>query len=232
VSWDGDDGPVFGTVAGITTRGTVRLTREDGSQLDLRPEDVYSAFNEPETHGPTPTRDYTKLTLQALKDFADEGDPEAAAELAARHAAPSGTREIHGLSEVPHELVAKAGSHDDAGTASTGPLIGSFSGKRVVVTGKIEGYTRQEIEAKVEAQGGHVVPIDRAKAPDVVVVGEKAGSKLRKAIDRKIAVMPATEALKLLESGLADAEFSFAEEEDVDVLLEALEEEGELEEVK
>lgn len=55
-----------------------------------------------------------------------------------------------------------------------------FSGKTVVVTGKLEKYTRDEIQALVEKLGGRAAS-SVSKNTDFLVAGESAGSKLDKA---------------------------------------------------
>ena len=55
-----------------------------------------------------------------------------------------------------------------------------FFGKTIVATGKLENYTRDEIQAKIVSLGA--TPASSVtKKTDYVIVGEKAGSKLTKA---------------------------------------------------
>jgi DNA ligase (NAD+) len=61
-------------------------------------------------------------------------------------------------------------------TADEGPL----SGKTLVVTGTLPGFSREEAEAAIRAAGGHPAGSVSAKT-DYLVAGEKAGSKLAKA---------------------------------------------------
>ena len=69
-------------------------------------------------------------------------------------------------------------------TASDSP----FAGKIVVVTGSIEGLTRQQIQEKVKQLGG--TPTGSvSKKTDLVIVGESPGSKLDKARDLGIETM-------------------------------------------
>jgi DNA ligase (NAD+) len=70
----------------------------------------------------------------------------------------------------------------------------------VVITGKIEGLTRDEITSRASRSGARVqASIDR-KGVDLLIVGERAGSKLRKARERGIPVMTWAEARKLMEA--------------------------------
>jgi DNA ligase (NAD+) len=64
--------------------------------------------------------------------------------------------------------------------AEAGPEIGSLAGKTVVVTGTIEGFSREGAEEAVRAAGGkHAGSV--SKKTDYVVAGPGAGSKLAKA---------------------------------------------------
>ena len=57
-----------------------------------------------------------------------------------------------------------------------------FYGKTIVATGKLENYTRDEIQAKIISLGA--TPASSVtKKTDYVIVGEKAGSKLQKALN-------------------------------------------------
>src|SRR5690625_410158 len=55
-----------------------------------------------------------------------------------------------------------------------------FSGKTIVLTGKMENFTRKEAQEKIEALGGSVTGTV-SKNTDVVVAGEAAGSKFERA---------------------------------------------------
>ena len=64
----------------------------------------------------------------------------------------------------------------EAERASDGPL----TGKTLVVTGTLTGYTRQEAEAAIQQAGGRAAS-SVSKKTDYVVAGAEAGSKLVKA---------------------------------------------------
>ncbi len=76
----------------------------------------------------------------------------------------------------------------DAGVEAEAPLAGApaepvdgpLSGKTLVVTGTLAGFTRPEAEAAIRAAGGHPASSVSAKT-DYLVAGDKAGSKLAKA---------------------------------------------------
>jgi DNA ligase (NAD+) len=68
--------------------------------------------------------------------------------------------------------------------AATGPL----SGKSLVVTGTLEGFSREEAEEAIRAAGAKVAG-SVSKKTDYVVAGEKAGSKLAKAQELGVPVL-------------------------------------------
>ena len=63
-----------------------------------------------------------------------------------------------------------------------------FTGKTVVITGTIEGMTRNEIKDRVIGMGGTVTGSVSRKT-DFVIVGEEAGSKLTKAQELNIPII-------------------------------------------
>ncbi len=65
---------------------------------------------------------------------------------------------------------------------------GPFVGKTVVVTGKVEPYTRDGINAEIESLGGHAGS-SVSKKTDYLVCGENAGSKLAKARELGVTVL-------------------------------------------
>jgi len=71
-----------------------------------------------------------------------------------------------------------------AGEGSTGPL----DGLTLVVTGTLEGFSREEAEEALRAAGGKVAG-SVSKKTDYVVAGEKAGSKLAKAQELGVPVL-------------------------------------------
>jgi DNA ligase (NAD+) len=81
-------------------------------------------------------------------------------------------------------------------SAATGPL----AGKTVVVTGSIEGFSREEAEAAIRAAGGKPGG-SVSKKTDYVVAGPGAGSKLAKAEELGVPVLGAAGFRTLLEGG-------------------------------
>ena len=68
------------------------------------------------------------------------------------------------------------------------PPDSPFVGKTIVVTGKVEPYTRDGINAKIESLGGHAGS-SVSKKTDFLVCGENAGSKLEKARSLGVTVL-------------------------------------------
>jgi DNA ligase (NAD+) len=64
--------------------------------------------------------------------------------------------------------------------AETEEVNQRFAGKTFVVTGTLQGFTREEIKAFIERLGGKVTD-SVSKKTDYVLVGENPGSKLEKA---------------------------------------------------
>ena len=65
---------------------------------------------------------------------------------------------------------------------------GAFAGKTVVLTGTMSGYTREQAKAEIERRGGRVAGTVSRKT-DLVVAGEDAGSKLKKAQELGVRVV-------------------------------------------
>jgi DNA ligase (NAD+) len=97
------------------------------------------------------------------------------------------------------ERLAKAGVNMKAGdrpAAAAGP----FSGKTVVVTGTIEGLSRDEIRTLLRRQGARVSE-SLSKKTDLLVCGRDAGSKLEKARALGVRIMQAEEFVSLAGAG-------------------------------
>ena len=74
-----------------------------------------------------------------------------------------------------------------------------LTGKNVVITGSIEGFTRTSAKEAAERLGANVQSAV-SKNTDILIVGEKAGSKLKKAQDLGIEIMEADEFIRLTNS--------------------------------
>jgi len=88
--------------------------------------------------------------------------------------------ELVGAGVVPERPVVR----DAAQEADAGPL----AGKTVVVTGSLEGYSREEAEDAVRAAGGKPAGSVSRKT-DLLVAGPGAGSKLAKAAELGVPVL-------------------------------------------
>lgn len=86
----------------------------------------------------------------------------------------------------------------EAGKAASGPA--PLAGLTFVLTGRLEGFTREEAKAEIERRGGSVMD-SVSKKTSYVVVGEDAGSKRDKAAKLGIKTLNETELRKLLEAG-------------------------------
>jgi DNA ligase (NAD+) len=102
-----------------------------------------------------------------------------------------GQRSIRRLREAGVDMTAPKKAAATAATA--GPL----SGKTLVVTGTLEKYSREQIEALIEQYGGRAAS-SVSKSTDFLVAGEKAGSKLEKARALGVTVISETEFDELL----------------------------------
>ena len=71
-----------------------------------------------------------------------------------------------------------------------------FAGQTVVVTGKVEPYTREGINAKIEALGAHAGS-SVSKKTNYLVCGENAGSKLDKARALNVTVLSPAEFFRM-----------------------------------
>ena len=67
-----------------------------------------------------------------------------------------------------------------------------FAGKTIVVTGKVEPYTRDEMNSLIASLGA-VAGSSVSRKTDYLVCGEKAGSKLSKAQELGIRVLTPNE---------------------------------------
>jgi len=133
---------------------------------------------------------------------------------ALREATVESVRSIHGIGpRAAESLVGFLQS--DAGRALLDELArqgvaprrvergqGRLEGKTFLFTGTLGKLTRAEAESRVKSQGGSLLSGVSARL-SYLVVGEKPGSKLKKAQELKVAVLDETQFLELLEKGPA-----------------------------
>ncbi len=74
-----------------------------------------------------------------------------------------------------------------------------FTGKKVVITGTITGYSRNELKDIIEKMGGQVSG-SVSKNTDYVIVGENPGSKYEKALELGIEIIDEERLLQILNS--------------------------------
>ena len=77
------------------------------------------------------------------------------------------------------------------------PYIKQYVGKTVVVTGKVEPYSRTGINAKIEALGARAGSSVSSKT-DYLICGENAGSKLEKVQSLGITVLTPAEFFRMI----------------------------------
>ncbi len=99
-----------------------------------------------------------------------------------------------------HRLLDAGVSAEAPAPGASEPVDGPLSGKTLVVTGTLPGFSRSEAEEAIRAAGGHPAGSVSAKT-DYLVAGEKAGSKLAQAEKLGVAVVDEDAFRKLLEGG-------------------------------
>ena len=89
----------------------------------------------------------------------------------------------------------------DFGNVQVSQLAQTLLGKAIVVTGSVEGFTREEAEAAIKDRGGKSPGSVSAKTYCVVVGTDPGASKVTKANELKIPVIDAARFQQLLDSG-------------------------------
>ena len=110
---------------------------------------------------------------------------------------------VHWCSQKPNkEIIAKLKQAGvDFGNVQVSTLPQTLVGKAVVVTGSVEGFTREEAEAAIKDRGGKSPGSVSAKTYCVVVGEDPGASKVMKAAELKIPVIGAAKFQHLLDTG-------------------------------
>ncbi|WP_257460715.1 NAD-dependent DNA ligase LigA [Archangium lipolyticum] len=90
----------------------------------------------------------------------------------------------------------------EAGITPAAPRVvktGTFAGKTVVLTGGLTGMSREQAKEEIERRGGKVSGSVSRKT-DIVVAGEDAGSKLKKAQELGLRILDEQAFLQLLQT--------------------------------
>jgi NAD-dependent DNA ligase len=103
-----------------------------------------------------------------------------------------GEAELSALFGAPAAKAAKKDPPPAKPKPAANAAANPFKGKKVVVTGTMKTMDRKEISAKLAELGATVVDSVSAKT-ELLIVGEKAGSKLAKAEELGIQVMTEAE---------------------------------------
>jgi DNA ligase (NAD+) len=132
-----------------------------------------------------------------VERFMDAGEEEL---LAVRDVGPETAREIRAWTAEPQnrtvvERLLAAGLRPRPEEVEA---QGPFAGKTVVLTGGLSKLSRDDAKAEIERRGGKVSGSVSRKT-DLVVAGEDAGSKLKKAQELGVKTVGEEEFLKLLE---------------------------------
>ncbi len=99
------------------------------------------------------------------------------------------------------EKLRQAGVNFEGPTRAAAPDVEqTLAGCTLVLTGGLEGFSREEAQAEIEARGGKV-PNSVSKKTSYVVVGENPGSKLAKAEQLGVPILDEAAFRKLLEEG-------------------------------
>ena len=96
--------------------------------------------------------------------------------------------------------LAEAGVEPEAPAPIVAAIGGPLTGKTIVVTGSIEGFSREEAEEAIRSAGGKAVGSVSRKT-DYVVAGEGAGSKLARAQELGVPVLDVEGFRQLLAGG-------------------------------
>ncbi len=134
--------------------------------------------------------------LQALLDAGEE------ALQGVRDVGPEVARQVREWTREPRNraVVARLLAAGVTPAAEQVDARGPFAGKTVVLTGSLSGLSRDDAKAEIERRGGKVSGSVSRKT-DLVVAGEEAGAKLKKATELGVKVVDEAGFLALLKDG-------------------------------
>jgi DNA ligase (NAD+) len=120
--------------------------------------------------------------------------------VAVRDVGPETARQIRAWTAEPQNrtVVERLVAAGVKAAPEAAPTRGPFAGKTVVLTGGLVRLSRDEAKAEIERRGGKVSG-SVSKKTDLVVAGEDAGSKLKKAQELGVKVLGEEEFLALLQ---------------------------------
>jgi DNA ligase (NAD+) len=133
----------------------------------------------------------------SVEQFLDAGEE---ALQGVRDVGPEVARQVRAWTSEPRnrEVVRRLLAAGVAPVAERVEARGPFAGKTVVLTGGLTSLSRDDAKAEIERRGGKVSGSVSRKT-DLVVAGEEAGSKLKKAAELGVKVVDEAQFLKLLE---------------------------------
>lgn len=175
---------LIANIAGSKTRGLARLLnalsiRHVGSRVSTALAEHYGSMDELLT-----------ASEEDLANVEDVGPVIADSVFKFLHSS-HGSRAIRRLQAAGLDMT----SPKRAPVVASGPL----AGKTLVVTGTLQKYKRDEIEALIAQHGGRAAS-SVSKNTDYLVAGEKAGSKLAKAQQLSVKILSESEFEKLIAS--------------------------------
>ena len=138
-------------------------------------------------------------TIEALEAIEEVG-PAIARSITDFFANPQSTALLDRLREAGLQLETTDGG--DGGTSTSSPS--PFNGKTVVLTGSLTSHSRDECAERIRQLGGKVTSNVSART-DLVIAGDKAGSKLAKAQELGIVVITEPQLIEMLEEASEEA---------------------------
>jgi DNA ligase (NAD+) len=145
----------------------------------------------------------TELNAASQEDLeaVDDVGPAIARSIIEFFANPQSATLLDKLEPAGLQLEALASEADDAAQEDSMPS--AFRGKTVVLTGSFEGYSRDECATRIRQLGGKITSSVSAKT-DILIAGDKAGSKLAKAQELGVTVITEQQLVALLPAVAGD----------------------------